>query len=338
MTRNAPATARTVLITGGSSGIGLSAARAFAAQGARIVLVSRSAAALAVAAAECVALGAEVMVAPADVGVAGAVDAVFATGQERFGRIEVVVNAAAAVAYGRFQDVPPEVFDGVIRTNLLGTANVARTALTHFAEHGGGDLILVGSLLGKIAVPTMGPYVTSKWAVHALARTLQLEARQTPGVRVSLVSPGSVNTPAYSQAANYVGRQGRPPPPVDPPEKVARAIVAAVGHQHRDRSVGPANEVVVLGFRALPAVYDALVTPLVRLAALSRTPVEPGPGSVLTPQPAGEAEHGDWGRHWLRAVAAGSVTVAAGVAGLLLRSRPDVIDPQSSASGVDRPD
>lgn len=326
---------RTVLITGASSGIGLSTARAFAADGAELILLSRSAETLQVAADSCRALGADVLVVPTDVGVAEQVDAAFAAARARFGRIDVVVSAAAAVAYGRFQDVPAEVFDRVMQTNLIGTANVARAALRHFGEYDGGDLIVVGSLLGKIAVPTMGPYVTSKWAVHGLARILQLEARQTPGVNVSLISPGSVDTPAYSQAANYTGWQGRPPPPVDKPEKVARAIVNAVGHGRRDRSVGIANEIVVFGFRALPAVYDLLVTPLVKLAALSRTPVEPGPGSVLDPQPAGEAEHGSWGRHWMRGVAAGSVAVVAGVAGAVVRARSG---PQSSASGVDRPD
>ena len=199
---------------------------------------------------------------------------------ERFGRVDAVVNSAAAVGYGRFEDVPAEVFDRVIVTNLLGTANVARASLRRFREQGGGHLVLLGSLLGKIAVPFMSPYVTSKWGVHGLARILQIEARQTPGIDVSVVSPGSVNTPAYLQAANYAGWEGRPPPPIDPPEKVARAIVRTLGSPRRDRSVGIANHVVVLGFRLLPAVFDALVTPLMRLGGLSKRPLAPHSGSV----------------------------------------------------------
>jgi hypothetical protein len=68
----------------------------------------------------------------------------------------------------------------------------------------------------------------------------------------------------------------------------------------------------------LPAVYDVLVTPLVKLAAHSRTPVEPWAGNVLSHVPGGEAEHGKWGRHWLRGVTAGAVAVAGGVAATVL--------------------
>jgi hypothetical protein len=140
----------------------------------------------------------------------------------------------------------------------------------------------------------MSSYVTGKWGVHGLARVLQLEARQTPGVSVSMVSPGSVNTPAYSQAGTYAGFEGRPPPPVDPPEKVAQAVLRALQQPSRDRSVGLANHVVVLGFRLLPAVYDVLVTPLMRLGGLSRRPMPATSGNVLHPEPAGDAQHGVW--------------------------------------------
>jgi NAD(P)-dependent dehydrogenase (short-subunit alcohol dehydrogenase family) len=297
-----PSNDRVVLITGASSGIGRAAARAFAGQGARLVLASRSPVSLAAVEHECVAEGGEAYVVATDVADRDAVEALFDKAVERYGRVDAVVHSAAAVAYGRFDEVPAAVFDQVMQTNLIGTANVSRVALQLFQSQGGGSLVLVGSLLGKIAVPFMGSYVTSKWAVHGLARVLQLEARQTPGVHISMVWPGSVNTPAYTQAANYTGWEGRPPPPVDPPEKLARAIVRAVDHPRRELSVGLANQVAVFGYRAVPAVYDALVTPLMQVGGLSRRRLEPHTGNVFEPAPAGDAERGPWGRLGLRTV------------------------------------
>jgi short-subunit dehydrogenase len=128
-----------------------------------------------------------------------------------------------------------------------------------------------------------------------MLRVLQIETRDSPEILVSSVSPGGVNTPIYAQAANVTGRSARPPLPVDPPEKVARAIVSCVDRRRARVSVGPANPLIVAGFRLLPRVYDALVTPLLHLASLTLRPgTEPSTGNVLAPHPAGEAEHGRW--------------------------------------------
>jgi NAD(P)-dependent dehydrogenase (short-subunit alcohol dehydrogenase family) len=252
----------------------------------------------------------------ADVADAAAVDAAFATAVREHGRVDAVVHSAAVLAYGRFEDLPAEVFDTALAVTLGGTANVARAALAHFRAAGGpeggrGSLVVVGSLLGKIAVPYMSSYVTAKWGVHALVRTLQVEARSEPGIGISLVSPGGVNTPVYRQAGTYLGWHGRPPPPVDRPEKVARAVVRAIDRPRREDGVGIANPVVVLGFRALPSVFDAIVTPLMRRGGISRDAAEPGPGNVLEAVPHREAVHGQWGRHWLRPVAVAGVGAAA---------------------------
>ncbi|MGN6250301.1 MAG: SDR family NAD(P)-dependent oxidoreductase [Marmoricola sp.] len=283
-----------VLVTGASSGIGRATALALAERGDTIVLASRSREALEETGAACRALGAQAVAVPTDVGDRDAVDALFADAVERFGRIDGVVSAASVVAYGAFEEVPADVFDHVHRTNVLGAANVARAALVHFHEHGAGSLVLVGSVLGKIATPTMSAYTTSKWAIHALARTLQLEARRTPGVGVSLVSPGGVNTPIYQVAASYTGTGHRPPPPVDAPETVAAAIVSALDRPRREASVGLANAVMVAGFRLLPPVFDLLVGPLMGVFGTTRERVEPWSGNVLEPDPGAEATHGPW--------------------------------------------
>jgi NAD(P)-dependent dehydrogenase (short-subunit alcohol dehydrogenase family) len=301
-----------VLVTGASSGIGRATALQLADDGADLVLLSRSATALADVQALCEARGVRAVVTVADVSDRWAVEAAFEEAQRQLGALDGVVHSAAALAYGRFEDVPPEVFDQAVRTTLLGTANVARCALAAFGASGGGSLVVLGSLLGKISTPYMSSYVTAKWGVHGLVRTLQIEARSTPGTHVSLIWPGGVDTPVYSQAGTYLERHGRPPPPVDPPEKVADAVVRALWHPRREAPVGVANRVVVAGFRLLPAVFDVLVTPLMKAGGLSRDKAVDSPGNVLAPTPEGEAVHGRWGRHWLRPVGAAAGLAAAG--------------------------
>ncbi|WP_420121920.1 SDR family NAD(P)-dependent oxidoreductase [Nakamurella sp.] len=300
------------VVIGASSGIGRCTARLLGHRGWDVVLASRSGPVLQEVARECTARGARALVVPVDVSDRLAVEDLFARAVDEFGAVAAVVHTAGAVAYGRFEDIPPEVFDRAVTTNVVGTANVARSALRLFRGQGGGSLVITGSLLGKIAVPSMSPYVTGKWAVHALTRMIQLESRALDGVHVTLVSPGSVNTPAYSQAANYTRREGRPPPPVDPPEKVARAIVRSLDRPRRERSVGLANHVVVLGFRLLPAVYDAAVGPLMSVFGLSRRPTPDHPGTVLAARPAGEAARGWWDRWGRRTVPTTAVSPAAG--------------------------
>lgn len=311
---------RVVIVTGASSGIGRATAALLTRQGSHVVLTARSEPALLEAQRDCA--SGLTLVVPADVSQAREVDALFDAAVEHYGRVDAVVHSAAVLAYGRFEDVPPEVFDTAMQVTLLGTANVARGALRQFARQGGGSLVVVGSLLGKIAAPYMSTYVTAKWAVHGLVRCLQIEARATDGTSVSLVTPGGVDTPVYTQAGTYVGRHGRPPPPVSSPEQVARTIVRRLDRPRREASVGPANRLTVAGFRLLPGIYDRLVTPLMKVGGLSQGHAQDTPGNVLEPKPTGEALHGRWGRHWMRWIGVGGmVSAVVAVRGRARRSR-----------------
>jgi NAD(P)-dependent dehydrogenase (short-subunit alcohol dehydrogenase family) len=288
---------RVVLVTGASSGIGRACALEAAATGDHLVLVARDPAGLADVESACLAAGAaSALVAALDLSDDEAVSRGVSAAVAVTGRLDVVVNAGGVVAYGRTEDVPPDVFEGVLRTNVLGSVNVARHVLPVLRAQGHGTLVLVGSVIGHIGVPGMSPYVLSKWAVRALARQLQLENRDRSAVHVVYVAPGGVDTPIYAQAANYSGFVGRPPPPVASPERVAHRIWHLVGHPRKRAQVGLANNLMRFGFSALPAVFDALVGPLFLVAAKDRTsPVAPGPGNVLAPRPAGNALHGNQG-------------------------------------------
>ncbi|UOZ04919.1 SDR family oxidoreductase [Amycolatopsis sp. WQ 127309] len=290
-------TGRVVAVIGASSGIGLATAIAFAGRGEHLVLVSRSAEALESAEAACRVAGAGAVDTVAeDIADPAAAGRIVARVLDRHGRIDVVVHTATVMGYGTIEAMPADVFTAVVDTAVHGTLHLARAVLPVLRRQHAGAFIGVNSLLGSVTVPQMGAYAVAKWGQRAVLRTLQQETRDEPGVHVCVVSPGSINTPVYYQAANYSGRAARPPWPVLAPERVAAAIVRLADRPRRHVSVpvGPGNPLIIAGFRLLPRIYDRLVGPLFRLAALTRTRVRPTPGTVHQPVPGRERVHGHW--------------------------------------------
>jgi NAD(P)-dependent dehydrogenase (short-subunit alcohol dehydrogenase family) len=273
-----------VLVTGGSSGIGRATALRYAERGAHLVLVARGATRLEEAAAACRAAGAaSVAIEALDVVDADAVADAVATTVDRLGRIDVVVHAAMVMAYGRIEDLPLEVCTRVLDTGLHGTVHVARAVLPVMREQRRGSFVIVTSLLASVAVPEIGAYVAAKWGQAGLARVLELETVDEPDVHVITVAPGAVDTPIYRSAANITDRAGKPPPPVESADRVARSIVDAVDHGRRRAFANPANQVVVLGSRLVSPVYRRLVGPLYRWLATETSSAAPTSGSVLAP-------------------------------------------------------
>ena len=284
-----------VLITGASSGIGRATAIELAGRGSRLVLVARGGESLEEAAAEARAAGAPaVLVRTADVTDADAVQAAVDDAVAEFGGLDVVVHAAQVMAYGRIEDVPREVYEQVVDVSLHGTANVARSVLALFRKQGAGHLVVVNSLLGNIATPLLGSYVTAKWGQLGLIRVLQQETRDEPGISVSAVQPGGVDTPIYFQAASWTGSTGRPPPPVYSPQRVARAVLSTVDKPRRIVQAGLFNPLITAGFRLLPGVFDVLVGPLLQRMAIADDDVPPTEGNVFESRPAGNATEGRW--------------------------------------------
>jgi short-subunit dehydrogenase len=274
---------RVVLVTGASSGIGEAAARRVASRGDHLVLLARGRDALERVAADCDGLGAaSTTILSADISDDREVESAVATVMERHGCIDTVIGSAGVVAYGRVEDVPAEVFDQVVATNLLGSVNLARHVLPVMRTQGAGNIVVVGSVIGHVAVPDMAAYVISKWGVRALVRQLQVDNRDLPGIRIEYVAPGGVDTPIYRQAATYGDAAGRPPFPVTTPERIADRALAVADGRRGGGQVGLANEVIRFGFTVFPWAYDRLVGPLFSLAAQDQTvEVGPSPGNVL---------------------------------------------------------
>lgn len=274
-----------ILVSGASSGIGKQTALGFARRRARLVLSSRDELALQRVAAQCRERGAtEVVVHAADIGQVQQVERVFDDAITRFGRIDVVAQCAAITAFGRFEDLPADVFDGIVRTNLLGAANVARCALAHFRSRGAGHLVLVGSLLGTTAVPYQSAYVASKFAISGLVRALRQENRHISGIRIHGINPGPVDTPVYHTAANYSGRTPRIPPGAYSADTIADAIVSATGQRRSsERQVGIVNRPMIAFYRLLPSFFDAVITPLLHRTSFIAGPHQLTSGDIYNP-------------------------------------------------------
>lgn len=276
-----------VVVTGASSGIGRETALRYAGRHARLALAARSEETLQQVAEDCRAAGAaEVLVHATDIADAAQVQSLFDTAIARFGRVDIVVQCAAITAFGRFEDLPADVFDKVVRTNLFGSANVARCALVHFQARGAGHLVLIGSLLGVTAVPYQSAYVVSKFALHGMVRLLRQENRHSPGIKVHGVYPGPVDTPVFGAAGNYFGRTPRVPPTAVAPGTVVAAIVRATGRQQSsERQVGWMNRPAIVAYHLIPSIFDALIGPFLRAVAFTSGPSDSTDGNVFDSPP-----------------------------------------------------
>jgi hypothetical protein len=109
------------------------------------------------------------------------------------------------------------------------------------------------------------------------------ELRDAPGIEVCTVLPGAVDTPIYRHAANYVGHQIRPLPPVITTERVVAAVVRSVDRAKAEIVVGSVHHLGARAHRAIPRLYDRLVGPLVDQFVLRDIPAPPHNGNVFAP-------------------------------------------------------
>jgi NADP-dependent 3-hydroxy acid dehydrogenase YdfG len=184
-----------VLITGASSGFGAAAARAFGAEGARLLLGARRVALLERAAQEARKAGApEAHIHPLDVGQTASVENFFQWVRARTGRLDVLINNAGGahgletVAEGKDED-----WEAMIQSNLLGVLRVTRAALPLLQGNAGSAILNLGSVAGHTAYEGGAAYCAAKAGELQITRALRLELNGT-GIRVGTVDPGLAET------------------------------------------------------------------------------------------------------------------------------------------------
>lgn len=246
-----------VVITGATSGIGLSTARMADETGAKLVLVAREQNALDRLVAEFRRHGSAAIGVAADVGQRSETARVAQAAQERFGRIDTWINNAGVSIFGRLEDVPLEDQQRLFQTNFWGVVNGSLEAVKAMRRHSGGAVINLGGEVSDRAVPLQGMYSASKHAVKGFTDALRVELEQQGvPISVTLVKPAAIDTMFTVHAKNFMEVEPALPAPVYAPELVARAILYAAEHPKRDVFVGGAAKVMSLAGFHMPRLLD----------------------------------------------------------------------------------
>lgn len=212
---------RIVLITGASSGIGALTAKLLAERGAIPILTARSREKLDRMSES---INGEHAVYEMDVTSAEQVASVVSSVIARFGKIDIVLNNAGYGEFISFSEAPLAHFQEMMDVNYMGTVRCTHAVLPYMLQAGGGHIVNVASLAGKMATAKSTGYAATKHAVLGFTNALRRELRGS-GVYVSAVNPGPIDTPFFERAdpdGTYVRNVRKF---ILSPERVAKAIV-----------------------------------------------------------------------------------------------------------------
>jgi NAD(P)-dependent dehydrogenase (short-subunit alcohol dehydrogenase family) len=201
-----PSPSRVALVTGAGRGIGRSVSRRLSAEGFRVALTSRSSAELDATAADC---PGETLVVPADITGAGAVDMVFASVEQLWGPVDVLVAAAGAGVSAPLATTTDEQWQQMLDLNLTAPFRCLRRAVPAMVDAGHGRIVVIASAAAKVGEPYIAAYSASKHGVLGLVRSAAAELART-GVTVNAVCPGYVDTPmTTATVARISAKTGR---------------------------------------------------------------------------------------------------------------------------------
>jgi short-subunit dehydrogenase len=214
----------TVLLTGASSGIGAATARLLAKRGAVLGLVARRRDRLEEVLADCRPDSPDSCIWVADLSDLAAAEGVVHEALDHFDGLDVLLNNAGAPKRRHVRDLTPGEVEDIMRINFFSPVRMMLAALPSMVERGHGMVVNIGSMAGRIGVPTESAYSASKFALGGWSEGCALDLAGS-GVEIRLVSPGAFATEIWDQPGSddafYDG-------PKAPPEECAEAITAAI--------------------------------------------------------------------------------------------------------------
>src|SRR5437773_760325 len=255
-----PLNDKVVLITGGSRGLGLVLARHICARGGNVAIIARDPDELVRAKTDLVPRGGKVLTIECDLLDAGQIQSAVQKIIDRFGKIDVLINNAGIIEVGPLEHMTPEDFDRAMRLHFWAPFELISQIVPEMRIWGGGRIVNISSIGGKIAVPHMAPYSASKFALTGFSDALRAElAREN--IYVTTVAPGMMRTGSHVNAkfkgkhdkefAWFAASAGAPLLSMDA-DRAARKILAACRRGQPSLTLTFAARAAILGNAFFP--------------------------------------------------------------------------------------
>jgi len=225
---------KTVVITGGSSGVGRAVAEAFALEGCNIVVAARGREALEETVRLCRDLEVAAMAVPTDVSIASDVQNLANKALEFNGRIDIWINNAGVMASGKFEEIPMELNEQVIKTNLFGYMHGAYSVLPIFKKQNEGILINNISIGGFMPAPYSAVYSSTKFGIRGMMECLHGEISDFPEVHICNIYPQIQRSTGNMHSAKYSGLDFKIPPFAADPRDTAAKMVELAKNPQKD--------------------------------------------------------------------------------------------------------
>lgn len=276
---------QTVVICGGTAGVGRATAHAFAQAGYRVAVIARGEQGLADTRSELQALGATVLAIAADVADAQAIDEAADRIEAELGPIEIWVNAAMATVFGPANTISAAEFKRVTEVTYLGFVHGTLAALRHMQARNRGTIVQVGSALAYRAIPLQSAYCAAKFAIRGFTDSLRCELiHANSRVRLTMVQLPAHNTPQFDWSRNKMQYRPQPVPPIHTPAVAARAIVRAATDAPRELWLGRASFQAIIGNMFMPGLLDRMMAKPAWSGQLTDEPVSNGqPDNLFQP-------------------------------------------------------
>lgn len=283
---------KTVVITGGSSGVGRAAAEAFALEGCTIVVAARGKDALDETVSLCRDLGVAALGVPTDVSIAADVQNLANKALQFNGRIDIWINNAGVMASGKFEEIPMDLNEQVIKTNLFGYMHGAYSVLPIFKKQEDGILINNISIGGFMPAPYSAVYSATKFGIRGMMECLHGEISDFPNVHICNLYPQIQRSTGNMHSAKFSGLDFKIPPfAADPRDTAAKFVQLAKNPQ---KELFPD-----ITSRLLTGVYKLFPKPVINTASagmrmmmrMKKAPSDSG--NILSPSPEPHRIYGD---------------------------------------------